>query len=106
MNETPCQRVLDAGRRFTRLDRMKLHPLAGAALCAADTDDGPEPPVVPTADWGYLRLRRSTYGDADLAAWTERIRAQPWREAFVFFKHEDEGFAPRMALQLRSLFAA
>jgi len=75
----------------------------GAVLCAADTDDSGEagPPLVPTADWGYLRLRRSEYTDADLAEWLGRVRAQPWREAFVFFKHEDEGkgalFAERFA---------
>jgi uncharacterized protein YecE (DUF72 family) len=46
-------------------------------------------PVVPTADWGYLRLRRRDYDDEALAAWRERLLAQPWREAFVFFKHEE-----------------
>ena len=45
--------------------------------------------VVATADWGYLRLRRRDYDDAALASWAERIRAQPWREAYVFFKHEE-----------------
>lgn len=62
-----------------------------AALVAADKDeDGGEPrPIVSTADWGYLRLRRFGYDDGALAAWTERIRAQPWQRAFVFFKHEE-----------------
>jgi uncharacterized protein YecE (DUF72 family) len=76
---------------------------ARAVLCAADTDDSGEagPPLVATADWGYLRLRRSEYSEADLSLWLARVRAQPWREAFVFFKHEDEGkgalFAERFA---------
>ena len=71
----------------------------GAALCSSDTDESGKEgaPVVPTAAWGYLRLRRADYGDADLAAWAERVRAQPWEEAFVFFKHEDEGRAPAQA---------
>jgi uncharacterized protein YecE (DUF72 family) len=71
----------------------------GAALCSSDTDESGKEgaPVVPTAAWGYLRLRRADYGDADLAAWAERVRAQPWEEAFVFFKHEDEGKAPAQA---------
>jgi uncharacterized protein YecE (DUF72 family) len=62
-----------------------------AALVAADKDDaaGTATAVTPTADWGYLRLRRCDYDDAALAAWAERIRAQPWKVAFVFFKHED-----------------
>ena len=47
-------------------------------------------PILPTADWGYLRLRRCDYDDAGLAAWAERIRAQPWKKAYVFFKHEDD----------------
>ena len=63
-----------------------------AALVCADTDDsgGEGEPIVPTADWGYLRLRRSGYAAEALSAWVDRIRAQPWREAFVFFKHEDD----------------
>ena len=63
-----------------------------AALVCADTEESGEAgaPVVPTADWGYLRLRRCDYDDAGLAAWAGRIRAQPWQRAFVFFKHEDD----------------
>lgn len=74
-------------------DLMRAH---GVALCLADTEDG-EPPQVATAEWGYLRLRRPDYDDATLAAWAERVNAQPWREAYVFFKHEDEGKAPELA---------
>jgi uncharacterized protein YecE (DUF72 family) len=78
----------------------------GAALCLADVnapEDGAEAlpsDLVPTASWGYLRLRRVDYTDADVDAWAERIKAQPWDEAFVFFKHEDEGTAPRLAARL------
>jgi uncharacterized protein YecE (DUF72 family) len=62
-----------------------------AALVIVDRDeDGPAGPViVPTADWGYLRLRRSTYDDAALDGWNARLGEQPWKRAFVFFKHED-----------------
>jgi len=62
-----------------------------AALVAADTDDagGERASAVATADWGYLRLRRRDYDDAALAAWKDHIESQPWREAFVFFKHEE-----------------
>jgi uncharacterized protein YecE (DUF72 family) len=69
-----------------------------AALCAAEGEEL-KSPVVPTADWGYLRLRRTDYGDDSLAAWAETIRTQPWNEAFVFFKH-DEGAAPDFAIKL------
>jgi len=71
----------------------------GAALCCADTEDGDEDaPIVSTASFGYLRLRRPTYDPHDLRRWADAIRAQPWERAFVFFKHEDEGAGPRMAL--------
>jgi uncharacterized protein YecE (DUF72 family) len=60
-----------------------------AALVAADVDDGAGAALVATADWGYLRLRRSDYDDAALAVWRERISGQPWQRAYVFFKHEE-----------------
>ena len=42
---------------------------AGAALCLADTDERAAPTrgSSPTADWGYLRLRRADYDEAALA---------------------------------------
>ena len=75
----------------------------GAAWCVADVDPDTEEPatedaeIVATADWGYLRLRRSAYDDAALARWAERVRAAGWREAYTFFKHEDAGVGPRLA---------
>jgi uncharacterized protein YecE (DUF72 family) len=68
----------------------------GAMTCVADTDKG-ETPLVATADWGYLRLRRTQYDDSELRAWAERIAAQPWARAHVYFKHEDEGLGPQFA---------
>lgn len=78
----------------------------GAALCQADTDEEPVKELVSTAPWGYLRLRRTAYTDADLAAWAERIRAQPWGDAFVFLKHEDEARGPEFARGLQSALSA
>jgi uncharacterized protein YecE (DUF72 family) len=70
-----------------------------AALCASDTDEIPDPDrlVVATTSWGYVRLRRTEYSDAQLAAWKRRIEAQPWSDAYVFFRHEDEGTGPVFA---------
>jgi hypothetical protein len=34
------------------------------------------------------------------------VRAQAWDEAYVFFKHEDEGAGPRLAARFRELFGA
>lgn len=69
------------------------------ALCIADTDEVEDPAklIVSTASWGYLRLRRTEYSGAELAAWRKRIEAQPWSDAYVFFKHEDEGKGPVFA---------
>jgi uncharacterized protein YecE (DUF72 family) len=69
----------------------------GAALCVADTDEEPLTDITSTAGWGYLRLRRQAYTEADVAAWAERVLAQPWQNAFVFFKHEDEARGPEFA---------
>ena len=68
------------------------------ALVLADTDKG-EPPMVATADWGYLRLRRVHYDDAAIAAWVARVQAMPWKQAGVFFKHEDKGTGPTFGRQ-------
>src|SRR5215217_896292 len=57
------------------------------ALCIAEADDDLEVPFESTADWGYLRLRRPDYTAAELKAWVKKLRTQPWRDAFVFFKH-------------------
>ncbi len=76
-------------------DALRRH---NVALCAADTDEE-DARLVATADWGYLRLRRVAYAERDLAAWGERVTSQAWKDAFVFFKHEDEGAGPRLARQ-------
>ena len=70
----------------------------GASLCIAEGEKL-ESPLVATADWGYVRLRRDEYSDAVIAEWARKILAQPWREAFVFLKHDD-GDAPSVAKRL------
>jgi uncharacterized protein YecE (DUF72 family) len=72
------------------------------ALCIADADDF-QTPFAATAGWGYLRLRRVQYSEAALKTWCERITSQPWRDVFVFFKHEDEATGPRLARQFISM---
>jgi uncharacterized protein YecE (DUF72 family) len=74
-----------------------------AALCIAEAENDLEIPFESTADWGYLRLRRPDYGDPELNAWVERLHQQGWRDAFVFFKHEDEGMGPRLAKRFLEL---
>lgn len=72
---------------------------AGCALCVAEDEDLATP-LVPTTGWGYLRLRRQDYGDEALESWAQKVRSQPWEEAYVFFKHEEEGKGPALAERL------
>jgi uncharacterized protein YecE (DUF72 family) len=76
-----------------------------AALCIADAEDDLEVPVVATTTWGCLRLRRPDYDDAALKRWVKRVRNQDWQDAFVFFKHEDEGKGPHLARRFLELAA-
>jgi uncharacterized protein YecE (DUF72 family) len=74
-----------------------------AALCIADADDDLTVPVVATTDWGCLRLRRPDYDDAALKKWGQQVREQDWHDAFVFFRHEDEGKGPKFARRFLEL---
>lgn len=78
----------------------------GCSLCTADTDENPAGEIIPTAPWGYLRLRRADYTDADLSQWKKKILAQKWKRAFVFFKHEEEAKGPEMAMRFHELTGA
>jgi uncharacterized protein YecE (DUF72 family) len=69
------------------------------ALVISDTDEKPLTEIVGTARWGYLRLRRTAYDENDLSQWLQRVREQKWKDAFIFFKHEDEGTGPKLAAQ-------
>ena len=73
-----------------------------AALCIADSEEFATP-FVATAGWGYLRLRRQDYDKAALRRWAKRLRAQSCDDAYVFFKHEDEGAGPALADSFRSM---
>jgi uncharacterized protein YecE (DUF72 family) len=70
----------------------------GASLCIAEGETL-ESPLVATADWGYVRLRRAAYPASVLSEWATKIRAQPWKDAFVYLKHDD-GDAPGVAKRL------
>jgi uncharacterized protein YecE (DUF72 family) len=75
-----------------------------AALCIADTEEGTTPAVA-TADFGYLRLRAVEYSDDDLKSWIAKIDqvGGGWRDAYVFFKHEDSGSGPALARRFLAL---
>ena len=73
------------------------------ALCLSDSEDEPLAELTGTTSWGYLRLRRERYNNADLKAWLERAEAQGWDEVFVFFKHEEAGAGPELAKRFAAL---
>jgi uncharacterized protein YecE (DUF72 family) len=72
---------------------------------AADTDERPAE-CRDTADFWYVRLRRSAYDEGALEQWAGRVRKliSEGKSCFVYCKHEDEGspwvWADRL-LQLR-----
>jgi uncharacterized protein YecE (DUF72 family) len=76
------------------------------ALCIAEAEDGPNAPLVATADWGYLRLRRVDYTRAKLKRWSGEILSQKWSDAYVYFRHEDKALGPAFAETFDSLFQA
>jgi uncharacterized protein YecE (DUF72 family) len=74
-----------------------------AALCIADSEKM-STPVVATADYAYFRLRDEGYQQADIERWAGTIRTLPdVKEAFVYFKHEEQGLGPDFAARLRTL---
>ena len=73
------------------------------ALVVSDTEDLPEVYKEKTADWGYLRLRRIRYTESELKKWIKWMKAQQWKDTFVFFRHEDEGTGPKLAARFLNL---
>ena len=80
---------------------LRLH---NAALCIADTEDLATPKIS-TADYGYLRLRREDYKKTDIERWAKFVQQQEskWKDAFVYFKHEESGIGPKLAKQMMEI---
>ena len=76
------------------------------ALCIADTEDATTA-MVPTADFGYFRLRDEGYGTKDLERWAAKVKelGKGWSDAFVFFKHEESGIGAKLAQQFGEILA-
>jgi uncharacterized protein YecE (DUF72 family) len=71
------------------------------ALVGGDLEEAEKsPPLVATADFGYLRLRRVDYDPTSIAEWAARIAAQNWQSAYAYLKHEVLG--PLFAEALRA----
>jgi len=74
----------------------------GIVLGASD-EERPDPPLLPTGRFGYLRLRDEQYDEATQTAWLERLEAV-WPATYVFFKHEES--APASVARLDALARA
>ncbi len=72
------------------------------ALCIAESEKLATPPVA-TADFGYLRLRRTDYTEADLSRWANFVHEHEskWSDAFIYFKHEESGVGPQFAEKMK-----
>ena len=72
------------------------------ALCVADSEKM-STPVEATADYGYFRLRDEGYQQPDIERWAHVIKALSVADAFVYFKHEEQGLGPEFAKRLTTL---
>ncbi len=70
------------------------------ALCIADSEKM-STPLETTADYGYFRLRDEGYQQADIDHWANQIQTlTTLRDAYVYFKHEQQGLGPDFAKRL------
>jgi uncharacterized protein YecE (DUF72 family) len=79
------------------LDPLREH---GIAICATDLDDLEEPPMLHlTGPFLYLRLRRTSYDEAELVAWAARVTPflDAGHDVYVFFRHDETGRATEFA---------
>ncbi len=88
--------------RNDRWRQEKTYELLGNhnyAWCIADTDQK-KADIISTADWGYIRLRRSGYTEEQMRRWIDLIHEQAWKRVFVFFKHSAQSsLSPVLAQQ-------
>jgi uncharacterized protein YecE (DUF72 family) len=71
-----------------------------AALCIAETEKL-STPQVPTANWGYLRLRREDFTPEQIKTWADFVKAETqWSDTFIYFKHEEGGLGPKFGRQM------
>jgi uncharacterized protein YecE (DUF72 family) len=76
------------------------------ALCIADSEKM-STPVIATADYGYFRLRDEGYRPADIETWARTIRGLAGiGDAYVYFKHEEQGKGPEFAQLLMTALRA
>jgi uncharacterized protein YecE (DUF72 family) len=71
------------------------------SLCINESSDFAAPEIA-TANFGYLRLRREDYQEADIDRWAKFAQTQQdqWKQTFIYFKHEESGIGPKLAKQM------
>jgi uncharacterized protein YecE (DUF72 family) len=67
-----------------------------AALCIADSEKL-STPLETTASHAYFRLRDEGYQQPDIERWADVARTCAAPDAFVYFKHEEQGLGPDFA---------
>lgn len=74
---------------------------ANVALCVAESDDSAAPRES-TADFVYVRLRRTAYTERELAEWRRWLdeRLAEGKEAFVYVKHDEAGAGAEIGRRL------
>jgi uncharacterized protein YecE (DUF72 family) len=75
------------------------------ALCVADSEKL-HTPIEMTADYAYFRLRDEGYQEPDLERWAATIKSlDAIGDAFVYFKHEEQGLGPDFAKRIERLLS-
>lgn len=94
--------AFELGPAWERTDVLDRLDAGSATLVVSDTADRPAGAIPPVGPVAYVRLRRADYTPADLDLWAERLAkvAAEDRDAYVFFKHDDDATGPRFARQL------
>ncbi len=75
----------------------------GAALCVTEGTEELSTPDMQTAPFNFYRLRRERYSTTQIEQFAKQLRG---REAFVYFKHEDDPRGVLNAVKLRKLISA
>lgn len=74
---------------------------AGSTLVSTDSADGGAPGLAAVGPVAYVRLRRPSYGPAELDWWADRLaRAAAHRDVYAFLKHDDDAVGPSLAVEL------
>ena len=117
--------VLACARDADGLDTLRAEceeEFADAALRTFAADVGDEDQRSALLDWvedcgdglnilvnnagGNITKSATEYGEDELRAWAARVRAEPWQEAYVFLKHDEESAAgPDAAVRLAGIVA-